>query len=130
MATETALQRLLASEKAAREFGFEWPHEQMIIDYVFSECHEVLDAIEQNEPASRIQEEIGDLLHAVISLCIFAGFDVEQTLDKTNDKFSARMAMLKQISREKGLTDLAGKPVDFQLELWQQAKIACAGSAK
>lgn len=120
----TKLDNLIASENNAREFGFEWPTQAMIIEWIVSEGNEVLDAIKHNESPARIQEEIGDLLHAAVSLCMFSGFDVEDTMDKTTRKFDLRMQHLKAISKERGLDTLRGQSVEFMLELWREAKIA------
>lgn len=120
------IEQMVASDKMARDFGFEWPNVQMIIDYAISECREIASAIYEQESAQRIQEEIGDLLHVAISLCIFAGFNVEQTLNKADQKFLKRMAALKEISQKRGLNTLAGQSMEFMLQLWSEAKIATA----
>ncbi len=119
-----ALNKLLASENDAREFGFEWPTQKMIVEWIVSEGQEVLDAIRDQESPARVQEEIGDLLHAAISLCLFSGFDVEDTMDKTASKFDLRMHWLKTICKQRGLDTLRGESVEFMLELWREAKIA------
>lgn len=54
-----ALNDLLSLEKDAREFGFEWPDEAMIIEQAIDECREIKEAIENQEMHGRIQEEIG-----------------------------------------------------------------------
>lgn len=121
----TALKKLLAVELDARKFGFEWPHTEMVLQQAVSECDEIRDAIIENEPLERIQEEIGDLIHTAISLCVFQGFDVEETLEKTTAKFAARMRALKLITQEQGLKTLHNHSTEFMLQLWQQAKIRC-----
>lgn len=116
------LDRLIASENDAREFGFDWPNQTMVIEWVISECHEILAAIKEQEPEARVQEEIGDLLHAAISLCMFSGFDVEETMSKTTKKFNRRMHWLKIISKERGFDTLHGQSIELMLELWREAK--------
>lgn len=118
-----ALTNLLHLEEDARTFGFEWPNELMIIDQVIDECREIREAIEKNEARERIQEEIGDLLHSAVSLSVFAGFDVEETLAKVNTKFGNRMHMMKKLTHELGLPNLKGQTIEFMLELWRKAKI-------
>lgn len=120
--TTDPLHQLIATEQDARMFGFEWPHTQMIIDQAISECAEIKAAIADQESNARIQEEIGDLLHTAISLCMFAGFDVNETLTNVNAKFSSRMNGMKHLSQELGLQSLHGKPIDFTLQLWNQVK--------
>lgn len=123
MQTSTALQELIAIELEARNFGFEWPHKEMIIDQAISECHEVLEAMDAADSPQHIQEEIGDLIHTAISLCLFAGFDVNETMALTAKKFTARIRALKDLALQQGLTNLADQSIDFQLQLWQQAKL-------
>ncbi len=122
MFKNTALNQLIAVELEARNFGFEWPHKEMIIDQAISECHEIFDAINEGEPIERIQEEIGDLIHTAISLCIFAGFDVDETLTNVSYKFSKRMAAMQELTKRRGLPNLSGQSIDFMLELWHEAK--------
>lgn len=113
---------LVALEKNARLFGFDWPNQAMIIEQIISECGEIKEAFELQEPKERIQEEIGDLLHGALSLCLFTGFEPEQTLLKTVEKFSARMQALKALARERGLVTLKGQPIELLLTLWAEAK--------
>lgn len=118
----TPLQQLIETENAARNFGFDWPNQKMIIEQTIAECHEVLEDIQKGAHPNKIQEEIGDVLHAAISLCIFSGFDVEETLSKTNQKFKARMAAMEILTKELGLQNLKGQSMGFMLELWDKAK--------
>lgn len=113
---------LIYVEKDARDFGFNWSNIDMILDQVISECKEVKDAISNQESNERVQEEVGDLLHTAISLCIFAGFDIEQILEKATRKFNSRMVALKDLTKQQGLTDLQGQPMDYMLDLWAKAK--------
>jgi len=109
-------------EQDARAFGFEWPDINMIFDQIESECEEIKDAIANNESRDRIQEEIGDLIATSIGLCLFAGFDVEETLGKVSKKFGSRMEILKKLTKERGLESLKGKSIDICLELWHEVK--------
>lgn len=118
-----ALQDLLHLEKQAREFGFEWPNHSTIIEQAIDECREIKDAIQNQESRDRIQEEIGDLLHSIVSLCDFAGFTIEETLLKVNSKFGKRMHAVKTLTNELGLANLKGQSFEFMLDLWQKAKI-------
>lgn len=119
----SALDELLHIEQDARAFGFEWPDVNTIIEQALDECREIKDAIAQQESPSRVQEEIGDLLHTAVSLCVFAGFDVEETIQMINNKFSGRMHALKTLSHQLKMTTLHGQSFDFMLQLWKQAKI-------
>ncbi|MFN7662265.1 MAG: MazG nucleotide pyrophosphohydrolase domain-containing protein [Alphaproteobacteria bacterium] len=117
----TPLEKMISLEKEAADFGFEWPNLEMILDQAIDECREIKEALKTGSTAE-IQEEVGDLLQAAIGVCVYAGFDVEETLDKTNTKFSNRMMALKKISAEKGLETLKGQPIERMLDLWKECK--------
>lgn len=123
MNAANALEALIAMEKDARAFGFEWSDEMMILEQVIDECREIREAIQNRETDDRIQEEIGDLLHSAVSLCLFAGFDVKEILSNVTAKFKGRMNALKILTQERGLSDLKGQSMDRMLELWRQAKV-------
>jgi GNAT superfamily N-acetyltransferase/phosphoribosyl-ATP pyrophosphohydrolase len=116
------LLKLLDLEKDARSFGFDWPDQLRILAQIIDECQEIREDLALNANKEKIQEEIGDLLHAVISLCRFSGFNVEDTLRKVNVKFSRRMIILKGLVRKKGLKDLKGKSMEYMLTFWDEAK--------
>ena len=120
----SALDNLITLERDARQYGFDWPKVDMVIDQAVDECREVKEAIDQDEGQDRIQEEIGDVLHTAISLCLYQGFDVEETLTKAVEKFGGRMTTLKAIAKQKGFEHLRGQSMPFMLELWDQAKKA------
>ncbi len=117
-----ALNQLIFLEKDARDFGFDWDDAHSAIDWTISECEEVRDAIANKSSTNHIQEEVGDLIQMTISLCLFLGFDVDETLEKTVQKFKKRLDALKEITAEKELQSLKGQPTEFMLDLWQQAK--------
>jgi uncharacterized protein YabN with tetrapyrrole methylase and pyrophosphatase domain len=94
----------------------------MILDQVTNECTEVQQAIANNESPARIQEEIGDILHAAISLCVFMNFDVEETLTNSKNKFEKRFLTVLDIAREQGYADLKNQPIEKLLTLWDLAK--------
>lgn len=116
------LQGLIDLEIDTRKFGMDWPNREIIIDTAISECDEIREAISLGEPDHRIQEEIGDLLHTAISLCIFSGYDVNETLSRVTNKFGNRMSIVKQLTKEQGLENLQGQSFEFLLDLWKRAK--------
>ena len=116
------LDKLIAIETDARAFGFDWPNAMSIVEQAESECDEIREALDEKQSAERLQEEIGDLLHTAISLCLFAGFDPNATLTKVNQKFGTRMHALKMIAKEKGYDQLHNQSFEFMLQLWDEAK--------
>jgi uncharacterized protein YabN with tetrapyrrole methylase and pyrophosphatase domain len=90
-----------------------------------SECVEVnehlVDEMTEAKKAD-LQDEIGDLLHAVFSLCVFCKLSPKDTLMKTLEKFEQRLNAVKAIAEEQGLASLNGYPFDELMVIWQQAK--------
>jgi len=122
MLNQHPLDELIAIEADARAFGFDWPDAVTIVEQAESECLEIRDAILQQESSARIQEEIGDLLHTAISLCLFMGFSPEETLANVNKKFGSRMQKLKKIAMDKGYQHLRDQDFKMMLALWDEAK--------
>jgi NTP pyrophosphatase (non-canonical NTP hydrolase)/GNAT superfamily N-acetyltransferase len=118
------LQKLIEAELEAREFGFDWPNFQMIIDQAIDECREIQEVVDLNESRLRLQEEVGDLLHTAISMCNFAKINVEETLSATHRKFQNRMDYVRYFAKEQGYESLKNQPAELLLELWHKAKAA------
>ncbi|MCE5295458.1 MAG: hypothetical protein LLF94_12725 [Chlamydiales bacterium] len=118
----TPLERLIDVEQDTRKYGFDWPDVDAVLDQIDSESREIRQAIAMNESQERIKEEVGDLLHGVISLCVFCEYDVEAILAAGADKFSRRMQLVKEAALKRGLTNLHNQTTEFMLELWQEAK--------
>lgn len=122
---KTSIEKLLATDKELRDFGFQWPDVDTIMAQISSELEEVKEAIESDTGRDHLQEEIGDLLHGVISLCLFTGFDVDETIEKARDKLQSRTNGLKNVAKIKGHDSLKGQGVEYILELWYEAKRNC-----
>ncbi len=100
--------------KKAVNVGFEWPNEDSLYDCVQSEIKEFKEA---TTPENK-EEELGDILFAVVNLARWNKIDAEQALLKANKKF---------ISRFKEMEKLADKELEYlTLEewdtLWKKAK--------
>lgn len=119
------LERTLALENEAVDFGFQWETTDQIVKQIKSELveinthlHQGIAQCNQNE----LQEEIGDLLHAVFSLCIFCQFKPDVTLHKTLNKFEKRLRFVKQLAQQQGLQHLKGRSFDELMTFWNEAK--------
>lgn len=115
------LNEAISLQQEAINFGFNWPNIDLLIKQIISECKEIEQA-SKNECDLRIQEEIGDLLQAAISLCIFNGFDVKQTILQNNHKFRRRLKTLKTIAKNRGFNNLHQQPIELLITLWKETK--------
>jgi len=119
------LDKIVSLEESASKFGFRWENANQIMQQIQSECEEVKEHLHHGlsqENKAALQEEIGDLLHAVFSLCIFSGFSPRVTLGQSLTKFERRLRAVKLIAEERGLENLDGKPFDELMHIWNRAK--------
>lgn len=115
--SQAALMSAQKISKKAVKTGFEWDCEKTLYDCVFSEIEEFKEAC-QNNDKEHSEEEMGDILFAMVNLARWNKIDAEQALLKANKKF---------IKRFKKMEELAKKPLEeYSFEefdaLWQQAK--------
>lgn len=109
-----ALLRAEKLQKRAARTGFDWPDAQGAVAKIHEELDEVLGATTPGEQ----EEEVGDLLFAVVNLARHLKIDPETALRKANLKFERRFRAMEE--------DAGGRFVDMPLEdkeaLWQRAK--------
>ncbi len=115
------LKRVEEQEFVAKEFGFYWEHIDQLIEQIQSECAEIQEAWQKNDE-SHLQEEIGDLLQAAISLAVYCGMDPQETLLKSIEKFQARFSKVVAFAQEDGYQDLRQQPFDVLMNYWNRAK--------
>lgn len=109
-----ALLRAEKLQKRAARTGFDWPETARVIDKVVEELEEVRDATTPDER----EEEVGDLLFAVVNLARHLKIDPETALRKANGKFDRRFRSMEDMAGDA----FAGLALDDQEALWQQAK--------
>ncbi len=121
------LNKLVKLEQNAREFGLCWEKTEQIMDQITSECNEVTEHLQSAEiDINGLQEEIGDLLHAVFSLCVFCELDPKETINNSVNKFESRLDMVLQIAKEQGVKSLSGYSFDELMRYWDEAKLRLA----
>jgi uncharacterized protein YabN with tetrapyrrole methylase and pyrophosphatase domain len=119
------LNKISALEEEASQFGFKWQSADQIMDQIHSECNEIKEHIKHESSKlnqTALQEEIGDLLHAVFSLCIFYKLSPKVTLGQSLTKFERRLRAVKLIAEECELVNLEGLPFDEKMHIWDKAK--------
>lgn len=109
-------------EAQAKQFGFTWDHYQQVFDQVFSECREVEQLLQHPENDSRLQEEVGDLILATISLSMYLNIDAQKALKVAADKFADRLAAVESLAAQAGYSSLEGCSTQVKMNLWHQAK--------
>lgn len=121
----TLLDKVVALEEEASEFGFRWETTDQIMHQIQSECEEIQEHLRagvSKENQAELQDEIGVLLHAVFSLCVFCRFSPRMVLGQTLTKFERRLRAVKLIAEEEGLDSLEGQSFDELMCIWEKAK--------
>ena len=111
---QSALMSAQKISKKAVNVGFEWPNEDSLYDCVYSEIKEFKDAKTKEDK----EEELGDILFAVVNLARWNKLDAEQALLKANKKFINRFKSMEK-NAKKELEHLTLEEWD---ELWKKAK--------
>jgi tetrapyrrole methylase family protein / MazG family protein len=109
------------TEKAAR-VGFDWRRTEDVFDKLDEEIGELREAVASGE-ASKIEDEIGDLLFTIANIARKVGSNPEEALQSTNRKFMRRFESMEKQVHERGqnLDQLTLEEMDA---LWDHAKAA------
>src|SRR5687767_1991580 len=114
-----ALERAQKLQRRAARTGFDWPDVAGPRAKIDEELAE-LDA--ETEPAAR-EEELGDLLFALVNLARHLNIDAEEALRKASRKFEARFRAIE------ATPDFSDLSLDQMEALWTRAKADQASSA-
>ncbi len=117
--SQSALMSAQKISKKAVKCGFEWPDENSLYDCIKSEFKEFKEASATNDKA-HMEEEMGDILFAVVNLARWNKIDAEQALIKANQKFMMRFRKMEELA-QKPLEDYSFEEFDA---LWKAAKQA------
>ena len=115
------LEALKITKKAAK-VGFDWENAEQIFAKVDEETAELKAAMESDDARS-IEEEIGDLLFAVVNLARHLDVEPETALRRTNLKFRSRFAHIERSVKERG-ESFENTSLEQMDELWNEAKAA------
>jgi len=117
-----ALMRAYKLQKKAAKVGFDWPDVRGAADKVAEETAEVLEAYHCGMQAD-IDEELGDLLFAVVNLSRFVHSEPEEALTRANDKFLRRFSGVERLAQERGI-DMKSSSLEELDKLWDEVKLA------
>lgn len=111
-----ALERAAKLQKRAARTGFDWPDPSGARDKILEELAEV----DAGRTDGEREEEVGDLLFAVVNFARLLKIDPEEALRKANAKFERRFRIIEVAD---GFADL---PLAEKEQLWTAAKRAKA----
>ena len=115
-----ALKRAQKLGKRAARAGFDWPDRAGVRDKIDEELREVEDAAVSGDIAAA-EDELGDLLFAVVNLARHLAVDAEKALSGANNKFERRFREIEGDVAAAG-HDINDLSLDALEERWQAAK--------
>ena len=101
--------------------GFDWDDATGALAKVEEEVREVRDALAREE-FSRLEEELGDLLFAVVNLVRLAGSHSATALERANRKFSRRFERLEAMAAEREIS-IPDATLEVLDQIWDEVKI-------
>jgi len=123
-----ALHRAFRLQDRAAGVGFDWPDAAGAAEKVDEELAEVRQEVARGAapsrygvPDPRLEEELGDLLFAVVNLCRKLGVHPSLALDKANVKFGSRFQEIERLARERGI-DVRTAGLETLDALWEEIK--------
>ena len=85
-----------------------------------SETAELREAMAGGD-ADAVEEELGDLLFALVNMARLYGIDPENALERSNKKFIRRFEHIEKRADEQGV-ELTKMPLEEMEAYWQEAK--------
>ena len=123
-----SLHRAFRLQDRAAGVGFDWPDATGAAEKVDEELAEVREEVARGAapssygvPDLRLEEELGDLLFAVVNLCRKLGVHPSLALDKANVKFASRFQGIERLARERGI-DVKTAGLEVLDGLWEEVK--------
>jgi tetrapyrrole methylase family protein/MazG family protein len=118
-----ALARAQKVQTKAARVGFDWDEANGALAKVREEFREMEFA-----PENRLQEELGDLLFAVVNFARKKELDAEQLLNRATAKFAVRFQAMERLSQDRGL-EFGSLTLPQKDLLWEETKAAERGRA-
>jgi len=114
------LLRAFRMQERVATVGFDWPDWRGAWDKVREETEEVREALDATA-ADHLEDELGDLLFAVVNLVRRAGAHPAAALGRANAKFARRFGGIEALARERGV--VLGSATLAELDvLWDEVK--------
>jgi XTP/dITP diphosphohydrolase len=108
-------------QEKAKGVGFDWEKPEQVWEKVLEELDELKVEVESGGDKGKMENELGDLLFALVNYARFIGVNPEDALERTNKKFIKRFQHLESKAKEMGksLKDMTLAEMDV---FWEDAK--------
>ena len=116
-----ALFRAYRIQEKAAKTGFDWKDPAPVYQKILEEIQELKSNIELSENQSKIEDEFGDVLFAIVNYARFLKINPEDALRKTNAKFIYRFEKIEEHAKQNGIK-LENMTLEEMDEVWNRAK--------
>lgn len=107
-------------EKAAG-VGFDWDNNHQVLDKVKEELNELEQEITNKAPIEQMENEMGDILFALVNYARKLNINPENALEKTNKKFIRRFEKLEEMAQKEG-NDIKNMTLKEMDQYWEKTK--------
>ena len=107
-------------QERAAGVGFDWPDAHGPLDKVKEEVAE-LEGETGKGKRERLEDEVGDLLFAVVNLARKLKIDPRAALEKANEKFQRRFEAVERLAEQRGL-EIGRARLEELDKLWDEVK--------
>ena len=117
----SALPALMRAQKLgqrAKRAGMDFADLSSAVEALESELAELKKAIAEN---SNVEEELGDVLFSAVNVSRICGYDAEEALSRSSDKFIGRFRRTEELTRFDG-KDMRSLNIDELDVYWRKAK--------
>lgn len=115
-----ALMRSSKVQERAMKAGFDYPNVAMALSDLKSEIIELEMALTKSD-MDNVCEELGDILFSGVNVARLLGYDAEEVLFKSCDKFIQRFSKVESIADENNIS-IKDADIDILNDLWKKAK--------
>jgi len=116
-----SLHRAFRLQDRAAGAGFDWPNTEGPVEKVREELAEVEQELGEATASEALQDEMGDLLFAVVNLARKAGVHPALALDRANQKFERRFVGIEKLAAERGIK-VSEAGLEVLDSLWDEVK--------
>ena len=108
-------------QEKVKGVGFEWKERDQVWDKVTEEMEELKYEVDTDAPRERVEDELGDLLFAIVNYARYVGVNPEDALERTNKKFIRRFQYIETESAKEGkkVEEMSLEEMDVY---WNKAK--------
>ncbi len=108
-------------QEKASGVGFDWNNREEVWNKVEEEIRELRAEVDNGSPKDLVENELGDLLFAIVNYSRFLKVNPDDALEHTNRKFKSRFQYIEQKAAENGKS-LLDMNIDEMESFWQEAK--------